>query len=204
MENFRPFFLFLHKFIDLTEDEFNEVIQPYLELRQFRKKQVLVKIGDIENYLNYVVKGLVRKYYKNGKAEVITQIATEGHLIHVQESFHSRTPSEFCMEAIEPSTLISITYDNLEKLYSTSPKMERLGRLVTTFSMVVKDRWQINMVRMTPRERFLDFVHKNPELLQRVPQKYLASYLNIQPETFSRFKHLLRERKVGGNHSPMS
>jgi hypothetical protein len=51
------------------------------------------------------------------------------------------------------------------------------------------------MIKLTPRERFLDFVHKNPELLQRVPQKYLASYLNIQPETFSRFKHLLRERK---------
>jgi hypothetical protein len=45
---------------------------------------------------------------------------------------------------------------------------------------------------MSPRERFLNFVTKNPELMQRVPQKYLASYLNIKPETFSRFKHLLR------------
>lgn len=195
MESFRPFFLFLHKFIDLREEEFNEVILPYLELRQFRKKQVILHSGDIENYLNYILKGLVRKYYVNKEAQINTQISTEGHIIQVQESFHSRTPSEFCLETIEPSTLISITYDNLEKVYSTNAKMERLGRLVTTFSMVIKDRWQINMIRMTPRERFLDFVHKNPELLQRVPQKYLASYLNIQPETFSRFKHMLKEKR---------
>jgi hypothetical protein len=58
--------------------------------------------------------------------------------------------------------------------------------------MVLKDRWQMQMVKMTPRERFLNFVMKNPELLQRVPQKHLASYLNIKPETFSRFKHLLK------------
>jgi hypothetical protein len=59
--------------------------------------------------------------------------------------------------------------------------------------MVLKDRWQIQLVKMTPRERFLNFVTRNPELMQRVPQKYLASYLNIKPETFSRFKHLLKE-----------
>jgi CRP-like cAMP-binding protein len=195
MESFRPFFLFLHKFIDLTEEEFNEIILPYLELRQFRKKQLILKAGEVENYFNYIVRGLVRKYYVHKEAQINTQISTEGHIIQVQESFHSRAPSEFCLEAVEPTTLISITYENLEKLYSANAKMERLGRLVTTFSMVIKDRWQINMIRMTPRERFLDFVHKNPELLQRVPQKYLASYLNIQPETFSRFKHMLKEKR---------
>ncbi|HEU4472709.1 MAG TPA: Crp/Fnr family transcriptional regulator [Flavisolibacter sp.] len=195
MDNLRPFFQFLHKFIDLGEDEFDNLIRPYLEVRQFKKKQVLAKAGEVENYLNFIIRGLVRKYYLKGKEEVNTQISTEGHIIHSQESFHSRIASEYAIEAIEPTTVVSITYDNLEKLYNSSHKMERLGRLVITFTMVVKDRWQMNMIRLTPRERFLDFIHKNPELMQRVPQKYLASYLNIQPETFSRFKHLLKERK---------
>jgi CRP-like cAMP-binding protein len=155
---------------------------------------VISRENEIENYLNFITKGLVRKYYKKNKAEINTQISTEGHIIHAQESFHSRTPSEYFIETIEPSTMVSITYENLEKIYSSSHKMERLGRLVITFTMVIKDRWQMNMVKLTPRERFLDFVHKNPDLLQRVPQKYLASYLNIQPETFSRFKHLLRKK----------
>jgi hypothetical protein len=70
--------------------------------------------------------------------------------------------------------------------------MEHLGRLIITHTMVLKDRWQMRLIQHSPRERFIDFVQKNPELLQRVPQKFLASYLNIKPETFSRFKHLVR------------
>lgn len=195
MDAFRPFFQFLHKFITLSESEFDELVKPYLELRQFKKKQTVSKEGEVEDYLNFITKGLVRKYYKKGKEEINTQISTEGHIIHCQESFHSRNASEYFIETIEPTTMVSITYENLEKLYSNSHKMERLGRLVITFTMVVKDRWQMNLIKHTPRERFLDFVHKNPELLQRVPQKYLASYLSIQPETFSRFKHMLREKR---------
>lgn len=194
VESNRLFFQFLHKFVTLSEEEYNEYIQPSTEVRHYRKKQVITRENEVENYLNFITKGLVRKYYKKGKTEINTQISTEGHIIHAQESFHSRTPSEYFVEAIEACTMVSITYDDLEKIYSRSHKMERLGRLVITFTMVVKDRWQMNMIKLTPRERFLDFVNKNPELLQRVPQKYLASYLNIQPETFSRFKHMLKRR----------
>jgi CRP-like cAMP-binding protein len=194
MEPIRLFFQFLHKFVTLSEEEFDEYIRPYAEVRQFKKKQLITRENEIENYFNFITKGLARKYYKKGRVDINTQISTEGHIIHAQESFHSRTPSEYAIEAIEPTAMVSITYDNLEKIYSSSHKMERLGRLVITFMMIVKDRWQINMVKLTPRERFLDFVHKNPVLLQRVPQKYLASYLNIQPETFIRFKHLLRKK----------
>ncbi|HEX6333354.1 MAG TPA: Crp/Fnr family transcriptional regulator [Flavisolibacter sp.] len=195
MENVLPFYQFLYKFVDLSEDEFREIILPYIEVRHFKKKEVISQNDVVEDYFNYVIKGLVRKYYQRRHEEINTQIATEGHIIHSQESFHSRTPSEYCVEAVEPCTLVSITYDNLEKIYSSSCKMERLGRLVITFSMVIKDRWQMNLIKHTPRERFLDFIHKNPELLQRVPQKYLASYLHIQPETFSRFKHMLKEKR---------
>ena len=197
MENVRNFFLFLHKFIDLEEAEFVNWIQPYLEVRHFKKKQVITVADEVENYMNFVTRGLIRKFYKKGKEEINTQISTEGHIIHSQESFHSRLPSEYTIETIEPSTLVSVSFDNLEKIYSQSAKMERLGRLVITFTMVIKDRWLMNQMLLSPRERFIDFVHKNPELLQRVPQKYLASYLNIKPETFSRFKHLINNKEPG-------
>jgi CRP-like cAMP-binding protein len=195
MEDIKLFFQFLHKFIQLEEEEFDQLIRPYIKLRAFKKREMLARAGEVENYMNFISKGLIRKYYKRDNEEINTQISTEGHIIHSHESFHSRTPSEYIVETIEPSRVISISYDDLEKLYTSSHKMEHLGRLVITFTMVIKDRWQMNMVKHGPRERFLDFVHKNPDLLQRVPQKYLASYLNIQPETFSRFKHLLRAKK---------
>jgi CRP-like cAMP-binding protein len=195
METTSPFLTYLSKFVHLTDEEFTHSIMPIVKIRRFGKKEILTKAGEVENYFNFIVKGLVRKYYKKNNNEINTQISMEGHIILSQESFHSRTPSEYSIETIEPSVFVSIPFDDLERLYTQSKKMEHLGRLVITHTMMIKDRWQMQMVKMTPRERFLNFVMKNPDLLQRVPQKYLASYLNIKPETFSRFKHLLR------NHS---
>lgn len=192
MDAVKPFLEYVRKFIEITEDEFRQFIYPYITVRKYGKKQIITEAGKVENYFNFIVKGLARKYYKKGAEEINTQISFEGHILHAQESFHSRTPSEYFIEAVEPTTLVSISYDNLERIYARSSKMEHLGRLIITYTMVIKDRWQTQLVMHTPRERFIHFVHRNPELLQRVPQKYLASYLNIKPETFSRFKHLVR------------
>lgn len=187
------FFNFLNKFISLKEEDFNEHLAPYIRTRKFHKKEIITKAGEVEKYFNFISKGLLRKYYKKGKHEINTQISIEGHIIHSQESFHSRTPSEYVIETIEPSVLSAISYDDLETIYASSKRMERLGRLVITYTMVLKDKWQSQMVMLTPRERFIKFVTQQSELMQRVPQKYLASYLNIKPETFSRFKHLLKD-----------
>lgn len=195
METTMPFFQYLFKFIDLSREEYAQLIEPYIKIREFAKKEVITTEGEVENYFNFILKGLVRKYYKKEREEINTQISMEGHIIHAQESFHSRTPSEFFVETIEPSSLVSISYNDLEKIYSQSARMERLGRLIITFTVMLSDKWQMHLIKLTPRERFLKFVQQNPKMLQRVPQKYLASYLNIQPETFSRFKHLLKERK---------
>lgn len=192
MDNIKIFLTFLRRFVAITDEEFEKSIQPALKVRKFRKKEFLIKEGETENYFNFISKGIIRKYYKTTKIETNVQISTEGQIILGQQSFLSRRPSEYFVEAIEPSIVISIRHDKLEELYSQSRKMERLGRLVITHMMIISDSWQMQMIRMTPRERFLAFVAKNPELMRRVPQKYLASYLNIKPETFSRFKHLLR------------
>jgi len=192
MESLQLLKEYLRKFIDLPEDEFNSVLLPFIKIRKFEKRELLTKAGETENYFNFILKGLIRKYYKKGREEINTQISFEGHIIHSQESFHSRKPSEYFVEAIEPSVVASITYDDLEAVFAQTKKMEHMGRLVITHTMILKDRWQMQLVKMTPRERFINFVTRNPELMQRVPQKFLASYLNIKPETFSRFKHLLR------------
>ncbi|MBL7708837.1 MAG: Crp/Fnr family transcriptional regulator [Chitinophagaceae bacterium] len=192
MDSVKSFLNYLKRFTDLTDAEFNQHLLPVCKVRRFGKKEVITKTGDVENHFNFIVRGLVRKYYKKGHHEINTQISMEGHLILSQESFHSRTPSDYTIETIESSTLVSISYEDLERVYQQSHKMEHLGRLIVTFAMIIKDNWQMQMVKMTPRERFLNFVTRNPELMQRVPQKYLASYLNIKPETFSRFKHLIK------------
>jgi len=199
----KSFLDFLNKFIPLSQDEYDELILPCVTKRKFEKKSIITQAGQVEEFMNFIDSGLARKYYKKENDEINTQISYEGHIIHAQESFHSRTPSEYTIETIEPCELTSITYECLERIYASSLKMQQLGRLVITVTMVLKDKWQSQLVKLTPRERFLNFVSKHPELMQRVPQKYLASYLNIKPETFSRFKHMVREysKKVVFHHN---
>lgn len=198
MDAAKAFHEYLSRFIELSDEEFKTYLLPFITIRKFGKKELLTRAGEVENWFNFIGKGLIRKYYLRDREEINTQISLEGHIIHSQESFHSRTPSEYYVEAIEPSIVASVTYDNMEAAYTQSQKMEHLGRLVITYTMVLKDRWQMRLVKLNPRERFIQFVTRNPELVLRVPQKFLASYLNIKPETFSRFKHLIKDqaRKV--------
>jgi CRP-like cAMP-binding protein len=180
-------------YVALTKEEF-AMVADRLVIRNFEKKQLLVKAGEVEEYLNFTVKGLTRMYFYKNKTEVITNIAKEGEIISSSSSFLSSSPSNYYVETLEPSTFLSISRQQLEQAYEESPSIERLGRLMTTYFVLQKEAWELECMRLDTKERFLRFVGNNPDLLLRVPQKYLASYLNMKPETFSRLKHLLRKR----------
>jgi CRP-like cAMP-binding protein len=185
---------FVSKYVVLSEDEIASVAQS-MEVREFRKKEQVLRQGDVEQYLNFVAQGLVRKFFYKNKYEMVTHIAKEGEFICCYESFVSGTPSPYVVETIEPTLFISIAKQKMDDLYLTVPKVERLGRLVLTQQFIRNEHWEYDRVRYNSQERFIHFIKDNSELFQRVPQKYLASYLNIKPETFSRLKHLLRSKK---------
>ena len=180
-------------YVALTNEEFT-FLADKIVVRNFDKKYHLVHAGEIEHYMSFVVQGLVRMYFYRGKTEMITNIAKEGQLISATASFLSGAPSSYYIETLEPSLLLSITREDLDKVYQQNIRIEKLGRLMTTQFVLQKEEWELECMRLDTRERFLRFVENNPDLMQRVPQKYLASYLNMEPETFSRLKHLLRKR----------
>ena len=184
---------YLQRFMTINVDELKELLS-YCEIRQVEKRTILVKEGEVDNYLNMVVKGLVMKYVRVKKSDMILQLATEGHVIHSEISFLTRTPSLVFVETLEPTIMVSLTYDKMEEALNKFPQGERLGRLILTGMYVKKEESRYYRLLRSPRERFLDYINAHPHMLQRVPQKYLASYLNIKPETFSRMKHLVAKQ----------
>lgn len=184
---------YLGRFIELTDEEFNQ-IASIAEVRTFDKKIRLIDLNEHEQYFNFILKGLARKYFYKGEEEIITQLAREGELISSSVSFLSGQKSQYIVETIEPTTFLSFSRDNIEKLYQLDRKWQRLGRLIITDLFLQKENWELERILYSTQERFVRFLSTNSILFQRVPQKYLASYLNIQPETFSRLKHLLRTR----------
>ncbi len=185
---------YFRRFIDLSNEEF-DFIAPYFEIRKFDKKTKVLKIGEIDAYFNIIMKGLARKYMVVNKKEITIQLSTEGHMLHSEISFNLQKPSDCIIESIEPVTFLSISYSNVQMIYEKFPKIEKLGRMIITEMFIKKDQRDFKHLNTSTRERFLDYVQNHPDMLQRVPQKYLASYLNIKPETFSRLKHLLRPKR---------
>ncbi|HEX4372979.1 MAG TPA: Crp/Fnr family transcriptional regulator [Puia sp.] len=184
---------YVSNFIDLSEEDLN-ALSAFVEIRHFEKKQKIISPGETETYLNLVVKGLVRKYFLKGKEEKVTYIAKENFLANSMGSFLSGSPSIYFVEAIEETTLLSIKKQDLENLYDSHHNIERLSRLVLTSLFFQREKQDYDQIRLSVRERFIQFMQNNADLLQRVPQKYLASYLNIKPETFSRMKHLMKKK----------
>jgi CRP-like cAMP-binding protein len=184
---------FLNQFIEISGEEFAELI-TWAEPRQFEKRTILTKPGEVEDYMYFITSGLVRKYFLKKDHEIITHIVKEGGIIGSGESFLTGQPSRYFVETLEPTTAFAISRQKLEAMYGSSKKWERLGRVMTTQYFLVQEMRLMDNIRYSTRERFVKFMKENTDLIQRVPQKYLASYLNIKPETFSRLKHLMNPK----------
>jgi len=190
---------FVSGYVTLNPEDFSLLAEKVI-VRSFDKRELLLRPGEVEQYMNFIIRGLARMYFYKGRSEVHLNLAKEKELIGASSSFLSGAPSNYYIETLEPTTLLSIHRDDLEKVYRQNSRIERLGREIITHFVLEKEEWEHACMRLDTRERFLQFVERNPELVQRVPQKYLASYLNMKPETFSRLKHLLKKRpSAAGN-----
>ena len=183
---------YIGRYIDLTEEDI-QLLSGLIETRTYDKRVRIVDVGEVEQYLSFITKGLLRKYFVRDKEEVITQLMKEGDVAVSAVSYFSGTPSRYIIETIEPTTVVSLTNANLEKLFAMGDKWEKMGRLMMGDFLVQREYWLLDTINFTPRQRFFRFIKEEPELLKRVPQKWLASYLNIKPETFSRLKLLIGE-----------
>lgn len=185
---------FISQHIELTEEEF-QLFASKLQLVSFDKKTKLVEIDEIATTFYFVLKGISRRYFYRGKQEVITHLIKERGMMGSVISFLTAQPSRYVLETIEPVTAYSLSKKDLDELYSIDKKWEKFGRKIITAFFLQVENQILDNIRYSTKERFINFMKHNPELVLRVPQKYLASYLEIQPETFSRLKHLMVKEK---------
>ncbi|GAO43615.1 Crp/Fnr family transcriptional regulator [Flavihumibacter petaseus] len=181
---------YISKFVSLTPAE-KELFQEHVQVITCFPRQILTRVGEYEQHVYFVQRGLVRKFFYRNNEEVTVQLALEGELASSSVSFLSGVLSDFVLETLEPSTLAFITKSSLETLFAYSHNFEKMGRLITLQWLLYKEEWDISRLVKSPRERFQMILRDRPELLNRVPQKYIASLLDMKPETFSRFKKMI-------------
>jgi CRP-like cAMP-binding protein len=185
---------YMNAYIGMSRERFNTLAANFI-IRKFDRKTFVIKPGEVDHYFNFILKGVARKFAFAGKKEITLQLSTEGHFIHSEISFFTQTPSDCYVETIEPTVFLSVKYDVLENLYTEMPELNKLARMMIGEMYVKKEMRDQAHLRLTTKERFLQYVNRHPDMIQRVSQKYIASYLNIKPETFSRLKHLLKQSR---------
>ncbi|MEJ8844563.1 Crp/Fnr family transcriptional regulator [Lacibacter sp. H375] len=191
MENI--LFDFISNYVTLTEDEKNALLSLDL-FHSVKKGTVLLKEGQHSKESYFVLKGCIRTYYIIDGEEKTTAFYTE------MEAFTppcviNKTPSEYYVSCIE-DTILTVSNSDMElEINSKFPKFEIMCRLMSE-ELLAKQRIDFDEFKTSsPEERYLNLLQKKPDLIQRVPQHQLASYLGIKPQSLSRLRARILEKK---------
>ena len=186
-------FDFISKYISLTEEERNAILSLDL-FRSVKKGTALLKEGQKSQEEYFVLKGCIRKYYIIEGEEKTTAFYTEMEGL-VPHCVISKTPSEYFIGCVEDTILTVTTPGMGEEMNGKFPKFEIMCRILSE-ELLAKQQINFDEFKTSsPKQRYLNLLQKRPDLIQRVPQHQLASYLGIKPQSLSRLRARILEKK---------
>lgn len=166
-----------------------------LETNRFKAKTILLREGQICKHSYFTNSGILRSFNTNeNTVEHTLTFACEGWWIGDMYSLISQKPGNLFIEVLEDAEIIMLSKESQEFLYAEIPKLERYFRILTENSLVANQERLMDNLSLPAEERFEKFYAKYPALIQKVPQKHIASYLGVTPEFFSKMKARLLKK----------
>ncbi len=178
----------LTQYVELNDEEW-EYFSSMLRFRRVRKGEVILAEGSLSTDIYFILNGVLRTYFTNENGEEKTfHFSLENTFATDYESFLKGSRSKYSIQALEESYLALVSIDMLKDTYKSIRDGEKLGRIIAEkyfflWSGVIQDIYML-----TPLERYNNMKCQFPDILQRIPQHYIASYLNITPVHLSRLK----------------
>ena len=188
------FFQNFNNKVRLTPEE-EAQIKIYLTPKKLRKKQYLLQEGDVCKTIAFIEKGALREYSvdDNGNEHII-QFGLEGWIISDLYSFLTGEPATYNIDAIEDAELVLISKAAHEELLQKVPKYETFTRLNITGAYLAMQKRLTSIISTTLEERYATFTTLYPNIVQRVPQHMIASYMGLTPETLSRIRRRISSK----------
>ncbi len=179
--------------IPLTEADWLSVASAFIE-KEFPRKTVLLSAGTVAREVYFLVAGCLRLYYEKDGTDRSAFFFTEGQFAGAYDSFITQMPSPHFVETLEPCRVLAISYDGLQRLYEQVPAMNELVRKVMENRFVALHQLFTAFILDSPEERYTYLLHHRPDLLHRIPQHHLATYLGITPISLSRIRKRIMNR----------
>lgn len=178
----------ISKIVSLSDEE-KKLILSKIEIHEYNAKTILLQAGEICKHSYFVNSGIVRSFTINDNiVEHVLHFACEGWWIGDMYSLLSHKPGNLFIEVVEDAEVVLLSKENQEILYNEIPKLERFFRILTENSLVAHQERLMDNLSLSAEERFEKFCSKYPTLIQKVPQKQIASYIGVTPEFFSKMK----------------
>jgi CRP-like cAMP-binding protein len=177
-------------YIPLSDNEIR-VVESLFKLEHYKKNEILLQEGSICQKLFFVAEGIVRFSQLIEGEERTYVFRAEGAFCNDLESFLQKTPSRNSITAIMPTTVLSVTDENLQVFYNELQYGDRFGRLTLEQIFVMVVDHLTTFYSETPMQRYIRFAKTHKHLLQRIPQYYIASYVGVTPQALCRIKKKL-------------
>jgi len=182
-------------YIRLNEEE-SAFFVSLLKPMQLKRRQMLLKDGEICRYSSFVIKGCLRGFSvdENG-IEHVLNFAPQNWWIADMYSLITQKPGVLNIEALEDTEILTLSKISQEELYGKVPVFERFFRIIIENSLVSYQQRLLDNLSLTAEERYNNFCKRYPTLISCVPSKQIASYIGVTPEFFSKMKHKMLMKK---------
>lgn len=186
MHRFRIYIEQIAKVSDADWDLFSSCLFQ----QEFSKKQLILKAGQVENHISFIEEGIIRVFIpkEDPEKEITFGFSFKYEFISAYDSFLSRQASQYQLETLSDCIVWSISYEDLQKVYQKTEIGNLIGRLMAERLFLIKSNREQSLLNESAEERYLNLFHKRPELFERIPLKYIASYIGITPQALSRIR----------------
>lgn len=178
-------------------DEYNKIQKILLDTmsdsdcivtKKVKAKTVLLSEGDISNNIFFIKKGILRLWNNNDGRDISLQFFCEGEAVASFESFYNGTASNFSIEAIEDAEVMILPQKYAKEVIRKKPELEKLLYKVIALRFIDYTNYFLIRIKDKPEDRYRELLEKEPWIVERVPDYYIASYLGITPVSLSRIK----------------
>lgn len=177
----------IEKYVSPSTNEWN-AFKAHWKPFAFEKNKVVTAVGETERYFYFINDGLMRGFFIKEGEEYNIGFSYQGDPGGVYDSFHQQRPSLWAVETLLPTTGVRINYTDLMRLFDEHKVFERWGRMFFTDVSIGLGHFIRSLIADTAEEKFKKLMERSPHVIQLIPQKHLASYLGMTPETFSRMR----------------